>query len=335
MRQLVLTRARALALRHVPDPAPGHGEVRVAVHAAGICGSDLHGYRGENNRRPRGVVMGHEVSGTVEAVGPGVAPECLGRAVAVNPLQSCGDCDECSAGRENLCSAKVVIGCGSGPPGGFADYLIVPARSVHPWPGHLPLEWAALAEPFAVGLHAADLAAPAGLTVNVIGGGVVALSVALAAHRRGAARVVVAALEGRRREVIAGFGMQTVRPGRGSLAAAHVTFDCVASPATVGESLEATRPGGTVVVVGFGSTHSSLPMTPLVHGERVVRGSAQYPDATFSRAVEWLSEDRLDLNPALSRPYGLPEGPDVFRRLSSGKSASLRTVIAPQADVSP
>jgi len=149
MRQLVFGGPFVLAVEET-TPAPlGPGEIRVAVHSVGVCGSDIHGYAGVNSRRSPGMVMGHEVVGTVCELGPGVDGPALGDAVAVNPIVSCGECELCRAGDENLCERRRIYGCVPGLPGAYADLFAVPAGNAVPFDGPAPLEWGALVEPFA------------------------------------------------------------------------------------------------------------------------------------------------------------------------------------------
>lgn len=332
MRQLVLEGPRRLALRERPDLRPRERQLRIAVHAAGICGSDLHGYRGENDRRAPGVVMGHEVSGTVDAVGPGVDPAWIGRAVVVNPLLSCRSCPACAADQDNLCPDRALIGCVPRLPGGFADQLVADERSAVPWPGPAPLLVGALVEPLAVGLHATELVALEGRTAVVVGGGLVALGVALAAQRHGAADVTVVVLTPQRRDVIAGFGLTAVVADRPTGPPVDVAFDCVASSASLATAMASTRAAGSVVVVGFGRAHARLPVSALVHGERVLRGSAQYPAQTFVRTAEWVGGGGLDLSAAVGRPQPLARAPELFAELADGESPELRTVLTPDPD---
>lgn len=330
MRQLVLDGPRALRLRDVADLEPAAGQVRVAVHAAGVCGSDVHGYRGVNDRRAPGVVMGHEVSGTIDRAGPGVDAARIGQPVVVNPLLSCGSCAMCSAGRDNLCPDKALVGCVPHLDGGFADQLLVPATSAVPFIGAAPLLWGAFVEPLAVGLHAVDVGDVAGRNVTVIGSGAVGVSAALSARRRGAASVTVVSLDHRRRALIGALGMTAAGLEGDPGAPADIVVDCVASTSSIATALRDTTPAGTVVVVGFGHLHTQVPMTPLVHGERVVRGSAQYPFATFVEAARWLSSGAIELGDALAPPVPLEAGPDLFREAGAQRHGHLRHVLVPR-----
>src|SRR2546426_12690148 len=119
MKALVYFGPRRMELQELREPIPGAGEARVRVRAAAICGSDLHGFREASPRRIPPLVMGHEVVGTIDAVGDGVAGELFGRRVVVMPVVSCGTCELCAEGRPNLCPNRVLMGMYF--PGGFAE----------------------------------------------------------------------------------------------------------------------------------------------------------------------------------------------------------------------
>ena len=142
MKALVYTAPETLVYREEPDPKPGAGEALVRIDAVGICGSDMHAYFGHDDRRPAPLILGHEASGQV------VFGAHSGRRVAINPLVTCGTCDDCLGGRANLCAARQII---SMPPrqGAFAEYLAIPERNLVVVPDDTPASIAALAEPVA------------------------------------------------------------------------------------------------------------------------------------------------------------------------------------------
>ncbi|UCE87388.1 MAG: alcohol dehydrogenase catalytic domain-containing protein, partial [Deltaproteobacteria bacterium] len=132
---------RAIAVERVARPEPEAGAVRVRVRACGICGSDLHFF--ELGLLAPGTTPGHEIAGVVDAVGPGVTTASPGDAVAVEPLRSCGACPACRAGRDSICREMQLHGFNL--PGGFAEYVALPARRLFRLPSDLPWSVAALA----------------------------------------------------------------------------------------------------------------------------------------------------------------------------------------------
>ncbi|MCW2810535.1 MAG: zinc-containing alcohol dehydrogenase [Friedmanniella sp.] len=238
-----------IAVEERPDPRPGPGEVLIEVIATGICGSDFHGYSGENGRRHPGQVMGHETVGRVAALGAGVASPVLGRLVTVNPVMACGECEACRAGREQHCARKVVLGVAPEISAAFADLVAVPAANVVELPEEMPAELGALVEPLAVGWHAVRRgdATPADRLL-VIGGGPIGQACVLAARRLGLGSVVVSDVSASRRDLCARLGADVVDPSAGDLAGAvsdrlggpaTLVVDAVGVSATVADALAA------------------------------------------------------------------------------------------------
>ena len=329
MRRLLLRAPHDLVVEEVPDPLPAPGEVLVRVAAAGVCGSDLYGSRGVNDRRRPGTVMGHEVSGTVVGLGDDVETAWLGRAVAVNPVLGCEHCRACRAGERQRCPDKALIGCVPQHPGGFAELLTAPVTALAAWPGPAPLVWGALAEPLAVGLHAVGRLALRDTTVLVVGSGPVALSAGWAGQR-GGAQVVVTETEPGRGRLVRSLGLATQRQDQLHPATRYdAVVDCVANEESLHLALRHVRPTGSVVVVGLGATVAPIPVDLLVQGDRALLGSAQYSSASFADAVAWLASGRLDVSPLMGEPQPLTAGPVLFRTWREGDTRPLRSLLAP------
>jgi len=179
-----------MALRERADPEPSSGEVVVAIRAAGICGSDVHGYVGATGRRRPGIVMGHEAAGVVVRVGEGVASVGIGDPVALRSILACGSCEPCRRGRPNLCADRMVLGMHLD--GAYADCVLVPERLVLPLAQTLSFEEGALIEPLSVAMHAVNRT-PFDILdfVVIVGAGTIGLLTLLAARLRGAGSVVV------------------------------------------------------------------------------------------------------------------------------------------------
>ena len=151
MKALVYTGEKTMKFTDVDDPRPAAGQALIRVKASGICGSDMHAWAGHDERRPAPLILGHEAAGEIVGFGGAV------RRVTVNPLVTCGTCEACVAGRDNLCASRQII---SMPPreGAFAELLAMPEGNLVNVPDHVPLESAALCEPLACGWHAVRLA---------------------------------------------------------------------------------------------------------------------------------------------------------------------------------
>ena len=193
----VRCRNHKACLTHVPQPA-GDG-VRVRIAAAGICGSDLHGYTGASSRRIPGNPMGHEATGQVVALGAGVPGEWMGKRVALFPLLACGKCDQCLDGSHHRCRNRKFLG--NNVMGAMAERLSLPVKNLYPLPEATSYVHGTLTEPLAVAIHAIRLAGDlTGRTVLVAGGGPIGLLTLMAARAQGAKAAAVTVRTPERRE---------------------------------------------------------------------------------------------------------------------------------------
>ena len=190
VRAAVLTRVRRIEMQELPKPRPRPDEVLIRVRAAGVCGSDVHGFLGTHPYRKPPAVMGHEVSGDVEEVGSEVRSFRAGDRVIVVPQRSCGSCLYCRTGSPHLCTAKVMMGT-SAWPGSFGEYVVAPEGTVIGIPDNLSYEEGVMCEPLAVGVHCARRARIGiGDSVLVLGSGTIGLCCIAAARAAGATRIV-------------------------------------------------------------------------------------------------------------------------------------------------
>ena len=217
MRALVLRDYYDIAVEERPDPQPGPGEVVVEVIATGICGSDFHGYSGENGRRHPGQVMGHETVGRIDELGPGVTGLAPGQLVTVNPVMGCGTTAprapavSRSGAAARSCSAWPRRSRRRSPTGS-------PCRpqNIVTLPEEMPAELGALVEPLAVGYHAVRRGeATADDRVLVIGGGPIGQACLLAARRLGVTNLALSDVSPSRRDLCAGLGAPGDRPDSG------------------------------------------------------------------------------------------------------------------------
>lgn len=276
MKAIILRRPRQLELVDIPRPRLTEANhVLVQVVACGICGSDLRYYAGENPwalhtlgrhvDNPPDMVLGHEFSGVVVEVNSAAYEHLLGQRVGVQAFRTCGECELCRSGHENLCRHTLHIGHaqGWGPmdyfPGGYAEYCLAWADLLHPMADHVTFEEEAMRDILAVGVHATGRAdIPAGGTALCIGGGPAGLCIAQVAAANGASRVLVSDPSPLARRIIAGYPALTpVDPTRERLADAlrrvagretcHAIFDTVGSAETFREALPLLAPAGTYV----------------------------------------------------------------------------------------
>ena len=298
MRALVLRDFYDIAVEERPDPVPGSGQAVVEVIATGICGSDFHGYSGENGRRHPGQIMGHETVGRVRELGPDVAGLKVGQLVTVNPVMSCHACPACLSGQEQWCTRRVVLGVAPEIPAAFADRVAVPAANIVPLPDDMPEELGALVEPLAVGYHAVRRGQPVpDDRVLVIGGGPIGQACLLAARRLGIQALAVSDVSSSRRDLCARLGAEVIDPSAGDLleavvnrlgAPATLVMDAVGISRTVADALAASGLGSRIVLVGMGSPRLELDAYALSTVERALIGSFTYSAAEFIDTAEWV-----------------------------------------------
>lgn len=327
MRALVLSDYRRITVEERPVPAVGDHDVLVRTIATGICGSDVHGYTGENGRRSLGQVMGHETVGVVAATGPQVEALQIGQQVVLNPNMTCGVCDACRDGDDQICSERRVIGVDPTISAAFADYFAAPAANLIPFAGDS--EVGALVEPLAVGFHAATQGElRPGQRVLVVGGGPIGQAVALGCRRQGVDEIVVSEPIADRRELVQGLGFTAVEPADlGSQLPADVTIDAVGTGATIAAALTATRKGGTVVLVGMAEPTIALPAYELSTAERRIVGAFCYSAQHFASTAAWASGRGQELTPLISRLVEPREAPAVFAALATGADGTSKVLV--------
>lgn len=327
MRVLVYDGPHLFHIEERPLPEPGPGEVRLRIAYVGICGSDLHGYTGESGRRVPGMVMGHEASGWVEAVGQGATTSAIGQAVTFNPAVACDG--SCGHNVDNHCTRLRVIGVTPDYQGAFADAIVVPADRVVPLDG-LSMQWGAAAEPMAVALQAVRRAGVRPRdTVLIIGGGMIGQCIARAARLEGAGLITVSEAIEFRRTLAMEAGFDVVTPEQVvDLKPVNRAFDAVGVTATASQAIRSLVKGGTACFVGLGYPEVSIPLFDLVVPERSIVGTFAYTDAAFRQTVEHLATRRLDLSPLLGSVEGFDGIAAAFEDLANGQRKEVKIMLA-------
>ncbi|HET7305957.1 MAG TPA: NAD(P)-dependent alcohol dehydrogenase, partial [Segeticoccus sp.] len=282
--------------------------------SVGVCGSDVHYY--EHGRIGDMVVtaplvLGHEVSGVVAAVGEDVEESRVGQRVAIEPQRPCRRCRHCQRGELNLCPHMEFYAT---PPidGAFCDYVVAPADMAHPVPDTLSDHAAALLEPFSVGLWACRKARiEPGSRVFVTGAGPIGALACLAARSYGASEVVVTDLVESRRKRILDFGASAaVDPADPAFdptsLGADAFIECSGATPAMRSGLEALRGGGTAVMVGLGDEEMSLPVQHIATREITLTGIFRYVD-TWPKAIGAAGQFDVGLDDLVTAEYPLEE----------------------------
>jgi L-iditol 2-dehydrogenase len=338
MKALVYEGAWQMPLREIDAPMPGPEDVVVAVRAVGVCGSDVHGFTGSTGRRYPGIVMGHEFTGVISAVGERVTDHHVGERVVVHPLLTCGMCELCLAGRPNVCLNRTMIGMHQH--GAYAEAVSVPQRQLHRLPEALSWEHGALVEPLAVALHAVNNT-PLNLMehVVVVGAGPIGLLVLLAARLKGAGTIIVTDRSPHRLDLARQLGanlvvnvaeqdaVAAVHAATGGVGA-HAAIEAVGITPTVQQALAVTRIGGHVTWIGNSAPEVTLNMQHVVTREITIRGVYGF-NAEFAQALELLASGRINVAPLIERIAPLAEGPQLVHDLAKGALETVKVVLTP------
>lgn len=323
--------------RQVPS-----GSVEIKVSHTGICGSDVHGFTGENGRRFAGQVMGHESEGTISTIGMDVDPSrfAIGQRVTFNPVVLPQADLESFAGREQHSPNKYVVGVRPDYPAAFAEYVIVPASNVVLLDSEIAPGAGALVEPLAVAVHAVQRANLGQEDkVLVIGGGPIGQSIVLALRQKGIKSILVSEPDEARRELVGLLGAGTVNPRQSEqalpLAIAQefgeppaVVFDAVGLSETVNAGLSALTLGGTLCLVGMGSPALSLEAYAVTVAERTIVGSFTYTNSAFEEAAQMISDAGAKVELLIGEVVGLEKAPDMFGLLAAGEGPAGKVLIS-------
>ena len=339
MKAVVWLGPREMELRDLADPAPAADEVLLRVGAVGICGSELSGYLGQNSLRVPPLVMGHEFAGSVVARGANVRGLAPGDQVIVNPLISCGECQLCRGGLENLCPRRQIVGAHR--PGAFAELVAVPAAGCTRLPDSLAAVAGSLAEPLACGVRAARVGGVAsGTSVAIFGAGPIGLMCISACRRAGGeVRLAVDTNDARLATAASWGAMATCNPREDDPAATarresgglgvDVAIDAVGASATRRAAVEAVRPGGVVVFLGLHEAESAVQANHVVRNEVRVAGSFAYTPVEFAEAVGMLTAGDVRASSDWIEERPLAACADAFAQLIDAPPAAAKIVLRP------
>jgi (R,R)-butanediol dehydrogenase/meso-butanediol dehydrogenase/diacetyl reductase len=321
-----------LEVESLPDPTPGDNEVVVEVCRCGICGSDLHLTEDPIFGIPSGVVLGHEYSGRVAAIGRGVSGVKTGEHVAVFPVHGCGRCATCLAGVPAWCSKFRIDG------GGYGQFSLAEPHQLVRLPRTLSLADGALVEPLAVSLHGVKLARPQpGARVLVVGAGPIGLAAAFWSRRLGAGRVAVTASSTRRAELALTLGAHVfVDPADASPAAVtaalggppDIVYECVGKPGMIQRCIDYCRPRGTIIVLGLCTPPDTFMPFALVSKEITMQASAFYEVCDFEISADVMDKDGDAPRAMVTDVIGLDALPEAFEALRQ-RSTQCKVLVNP------
>ena len=340
-RSAVWIENNVLGIRDVPVATPGPSDVLVRIRAAGICGSDLHGFHGEAQRRHiPGIGPGHELAGEVVALGPGVDGPAPGTRVAVLAGRVCGTCEYCRGGRTTLCPSLRISGAGYA--GGMGEYFMAQSPYLYPIPDGMSWPVAALSEPCAISLHAMKRGGIArGQRVLVLGAGTIGLFAALIAHDAGASRIGVTARYPQQADAARRLGATDVFDpndiGPGS-AAAQGTWDLVVETVggtapTLQQAIDLVNRGGSVILLGVHTEPQTIQTGRVFYHDLAIVGSFGYhntgPRSDYEETIELLAKYEDKVAPLVTHTYPLDQAPEAFATALDKRSGAIKVTVLP------
>lgn len=324
MKAAVCVGRETIVIQDVPVPKPKAGQALIAVKATGLCGSDVDGYTGNHPMIKWPIILGHECSGLVAELGPGVTGWKQGDAVAVEPFFTCKKCPACIRGQYNLCVDLKITG--HQVPGSMAEYVIAEAGFLHRIPAGLSFAEAAIAEPASGSLHAVERChLRLGDFVAIIGCGTIGVLAMQHALNKGA-QVLIADPEDFKLKVAKKLGVHyTLNPKREDLAArvkeltggigADCVIEAVGEPETLAQTVGLVRRGGTILLIGWsGNAADAFNLTSVTLDELTVLGTLGFCH-DFPVALRLMSQGQVKIKPILSHRLPLDRVEEGIRML--------------------
>lgn len=314
---------------------PAAGEVAVRIAYCGICGTDMHVFHGNMDGRVGFErVIGHEMSGTIAAVGDGVDGIDIGQKVVVRPLDHCGDCPACHAGHEHICHNLKFLGLDTD--GAMQEIWNVPAHTVHMLPDDIRMDHAALIEPVAVACHDVRLSRlQAGEDALVIGGGPIGVLVAMVARDAGG-KVVISEVNPHRLAIAEKLGFETINPMEKNLAeaingrtggkGADVVFEVSGTQPGVDAMTDCAATRGRIVMVAIHAKKPEVDMFRFFWRELELVGVRVYEKEDYEKAIAIIANGGVDADTVITDVSPLSDIQSAFESLDSSPTA-LKSLI--------
>ena len=339
MKAVVVAGPQRFEIEDVPVPDVEPDGVLVRVRNCGICGSDLHFFRGEFPSAP-GLRLGHEIAGEVAAFGENVTGLSEGQPAAIEPVEVCRTCELCMTGRTQLCAKRKLLG--TVVPGGLAEYVHVPSYLVHPLPEAVSLEVGALVEPLAVTVHGLrQVGLEVGERVAIIGSGTVGLMAIIAAQSMGASEVFISARYPHQADAAKELGANVIEANESSTEAFATAFagrppEVVIETVgghndTINQAVTLVAPGGRISVLGIFTKPVTLNATAAVLKEALLVGGMTYgrpgTRSDFQVALEIAASRAEELRKVITHRVSLDEIARGFEIAADKAQRSIKVTV--------
>lgn len=342
MKVAFFTGLRALEVLERPKPALERpGDVLLRIDTVGVCGSDIHYYaegRIGDQVIEHPATLGHECAGTILEVGSEVDGLKSGQRVAIDPAISCGNCDQCLAGRTHTCCDLQFLGCPGQAPGAAAEYITIDAGSCYPIPDSMTMVQAALVEPLSVAVHARRLAGlQSGSAVGILGAGPIGLCTLLSVRALGPCRAFVTDLLDNRLGLAKRCGADwTGVPTRGDAVAdilqeepggLDCVFECAGEQAALDQAVELLKPGGVLVLAGIPEgDRIHFRADALRRKELRLQNVRRQNDCTQA-AIDLVASGAADVDPLATHHFDLEDSKAAFDLVADYSDGVVKAII--------
>jgi (R,R)-butanediol dehydrogenase / meso-butanediol dehydrogenase / diacetyl reductase len=317
-------------------PIPKADEALIKVSYGGICGTDMMIYHGLHPRAQAPLILGHEFSGVVAEVGDNQNVK-KGDKVAIEPLLSCGTCAACRNGQTHVCEKLRYIGIDKD--GGFAEYTTIPVNRLRVLPESVSEKEAAMLEPLAVAIHTVRRSnMKVGDTVAILGAGPIGLLIAIIAERAGAGKIFISDVSSMRLQVAEGLGfeavdakdkdiVQTVKDYTNGVGA-DVVFEVAGNQITANQMIDCIKYQGEIMVVSVYKKPPTVQLAAMHFREISLKTTRCYSPEDFTKAIELLEQNKMNLDPLISHVLPLEEIKAGFE-LMENPDQSLKILFRP------
>ena len=332
MQALVYTDTQTLIYKEEKNPNLVNGESIIKVSASGICGSDMHAYHGKDNRRIPPLILGHEVSGTIDK------GKEIGKKVVLNPLITCGSCDYCKNEREHLCSKRIILGMNRPieRQGGLAEYVSIPDKNIYELPENLHIKEAPIAEPCAVALHAVEIGEENLFkSINdskalVIGAGAIGLLSGLILSKLKNCKhiTIIEPNDKRLKESLKYLDADGFKPNNKSLPtdSFDIVFDTVGLEVTRKQAINCVKPGGNIIHIGLTEPSGPFDFRKTTLQEITFIGTYCYTNKDFEKTLNILNSKKIGSLDWIEYRK-LQDGSLAFKEIHNGSCAAPKIIL--------
>jgi L-iditol 2-dehydrogenase len=343
MRAALLTGIRQFEIRQVPNPKiVNDTDVLIRITTVGVCGSDIHYYttgRIGSQIIAFPFIIGHEAAGIVERTGSKVTRVKPGQRIAIDPAVSCGQCDQCKAGRENTCRSLLFLGCPGQLEGGLCEYHVLPERCCYPISSRVTFEQAALSEPLAIAVYAVERTMiPDNANAGILGAGPIGMSVFHVLRSKGVGNVFVTDKIAERLKFTQQLNPRWIgNPDQTDVVRdisnieplmLDVVYECSGTPEAINQGIQLLKPGGTLAIVGIPETDDvSFPIHELRRKEITVKSIRRQVHCT-QKAIDLLDQHQVKMDSMVTHRFRLEETQQAFDLVANYRDGVMKAMVS-------